>query len=117
MALLTIILATAPVVVEGDAAFSYRIESAAEVRGMELDGLPGCAVLDCSRIGQEAWVWVDGSWFGPFRVVDCAASHHRAFWDEHDRAVDLPWSLWDEWGLPLAPYPVKVYFPGVPPPH
>jgi len=110
MTLLTIILATSPVILEGDAAFSYRIESAAEVRGMDLGDLPGCAVLDCDRVRERAWVRVGGVWTGPYLVTDCTAAHDRAFWYENDRVVDLPWSLWDAWGLPLTPFPVALSF-------
>ena len=102
-----------PPPVVGDAAFSYRIESAAEVRGMDLDG-HGCAVLDCSLLGQQAWVFVGGEWF-ELTIVDCTAAQHREFWDKRNRAIDLPWSLWDDLDLPLAPVPVVVTFE--PPPE
>jgi len=114
MLAIALFLATSPV--EGDAAFSHRIESAAQVRGMDLAG-PGCAVLDCSRIGDSAWVRVGAAWTGPYVVTDCAAAHHRAFWQERNRVVDLPWSLWRTWGLPLRPFPVALSFsePGLVP--
>ena len=99
-----------PPPVTGDAAFSYRIESTAEVRGMDLAGREGCAVLDCSLLGEEVWVFVGDSVVGPLLVVDCTAAHHREFWHRRNRAVDLPWSLWDELGLPLAPVPAVVAF-------
>ena len=102
-----------PPPVVGDAAFSYRIESAAEVRGMDLEG-DGCAVLDCDLLGAEAWVFVGGDWH-EFTIVDCTAAHHRDFWHRRNRAVDLPWSLWDDLGLPLAPVPVVVMFSRPPP--
>ena len=104
-----------PPPVVGDAAFSYRIESAAEVRDMDLDGQDGCAVLDCDLLGSEAWVYVADDWQGPLLVVDCTAAHHRGFWHRRNRAVDLPWSLWERLGLPLAPVPVVVMFSRPPP--
>ena len=113
---LLMIAALATTGAEGDAAFSYRIESAAEVRGVDLDGRPGCAVYDCSRLGDEAWVRVGAAWTGPYVVTDCVAAHHREFWRERDRVVDLPWSLWEAWGLPLAPYPIELRFSPPPPP-
>ncbi len=106
--MLTLLLAAT--VITGTAAYSNRIESAAEARGMDLAGLPGCAVLDCSRLGDRAWVRVDGAWTGPYLVVDCAAAHHRQFWRDKRRVVDLPRSAWDALGLPLRPYPVALSY-------
>jgi hypothetical protein len=66
--LLMIILSATSV--EGEAAFSHRIESAAQVRGIDMRDLPGCAVYDCDRIGDRAWVKVGAVWTGPYLVVD-----------------------------------------------
>ena len=107
MLAIMLFLTTSPV--EGEAAFSHRIESAATVRGIQLDG-PGCAVLDCSMLGRSAWVRVGAAWTGPYTVTDCTARHHRAFWRDRGRVVDVAWSLWRAWGLWLAPFPVKLSF-------
>ena len=95
-----------PEPVVGDAAFSYRIESAAQVRGMELAGW-GSAVLDCDRIGQTAWVFVGAEWYETL-VVDCVAAHDRDWFTDKGRAVDLPWELWRQANLPLMPVPALV---------
>ena len=104
--LLALFLMPQPEPVQGTAAFSYRIESAAQVRGMELVGW-GSAVLDCDRLGDTAWVFVQGEWYET-TVVDCTAAHHRELWAEWGRAVDLPWDLWEAEGWPLMPIPALV---------
>jgi len=105
-AILTAALMLHPEPVQGTAAFSYRIESAAEVRGMELTGW-GSAVLDCGRLGDTAWVFVADQWFQT-TVVDCTAQHHRSLWHEWGRAIDLPWELWEAEGWPLMPIDALV---------
>ena len=64
-------------------------------------------MLDCSRIGQTAWVFVGNAWYET-TVVDCVAEHHREWFTENGRAVDLPWELWDASDLPLMPVPALV---------
>ena len=105
-ALLTIMLLSNPEPVTGDAAFSYRIESAAQVRGMELAGW-GSAVLDCGHLGDTAWIHVGGQWYETL-VVDCVAAHDRDWFTDKGRAVDLPWELWRQANLPLMPVPAVV---------
>lgn len=98
----------------GDAAFSYRIEEAAQNRGIEYDGV-GCALaLDCSRVGEKVWIRVGAAWL-PATVVDCGAAHDRAWLRKKDRVLDLPWSFWKALDLPLAPHPAE--WSAHPPPH
>ena len=94
----------------GTAAYSYHIESAADVRGLSLAGRHGCAVLDFSLIGRDAWVFISNQWLGPLRIVDCTAAHHRHLWAAWRRVIDLPWALWETLHLPLAPVPALVTF-------
>jgi hypothetical protein len=96
----------------GEAAFSYHIASAAAVRNMALSD-PGCALMSCGDLGRHVWVLVNGRWIGPLTSVDCAQKNHFADNVARGRVIDLPWSLWDELSLPLAPVPVTVSF--VPP--
>ena len=98
---------------DGDAAFSYRIESSARARGIHLIGV-GCAVYDCDAIGERAYIFIDDVWFDA-RVVDCTARHDRAFWRRRNRIVDIPYSKWVELGLPLRPYPAFIAW--APPRH
>ena len=104
-----LLLLQSPEPLNGMAAFSYRVESAAQVRGVELSD-PGCALVDCALLGAEAWVYVGDRWVGPLTSVDCGATHDREFLEANDRVIDLPWSLWRELGLPLTPVPALVTF-------
>ena len=101
--------ATQVVTLEGDAAFSYHIESAAEVNGYSLDN-PGCALMSCGDKWRDVWVLVNGDWTGPLTSVDCSQEVHYQMNLDRGRVIDLPWSLWQELDLPLDLVPVTVSF-------
>ena len=103
---------TLPTQVVGEAAFSYRIESAARVREMPLVD-PGCALVSCGDLGRRIWLQVNGQWIGPLTSVDCSQKRHYAANVARGRLIDLPFRLWTDLRLPLAPVPVTVSF--VPP--
>ena len=101
--------ATQAAVLEGDAAFSYRVESAAKANGYDLED-PGCALMSCGDKGRAVWVLVGGSLVGPLTSVDCSQEAHYRMNLERGRVVDLPWSLWEQLGLPLDLVPAVVFF-------
>ena len=106
--------ATQEAVLKGEAAFSYRIEEAAATRGIMLTN-PGCALMGCGDLGRDVWMFVGGAWVGPLTSVDCAQAEHYELNLARGRVVDLPWSLWQELGLPLDVVPAVVSFESVPP--
>ena len=92
----------------GTATF-YRdglMEKVAEYRGYRGPRTP-VAALSCADLGRDGWLLVAGEWL-EVRVVDCSAAHDF----ERNRAkglvAELPWAVWEELGLPLAPVPALL---------
>jgi hypothetical protein len=51
----------------------YAMDATAEYRGIEYDDcIGGVSLMSPKDIGRKAWIAVDGEWYGPFCVVDCA---------------------------------------------
>ena len=77
------------------------MEATARYRGLDLSGyVDGVAMMSCSDIGQEVWIWEGWSWDGPFLVVDCAE------WDDmwpvtvhRNEVVEVGWKTAIRWGM------------------
>lgn len=52
------------------------------------------AVADCSMVGKDAWVYVDGIWYDMI-VFDCSGHEETSLWMEQNRILG-------EWGYYFA---------------
>lgn len=90
-----------------------KIEAAAARMGRSLDGVAGGVALNRKGdIGRLIWIERAGSYYGPYRVVDCAQSGaHYETREAQRRVVEVSFELAEEWGIVgIGPTPVKVFF-------
>lgn len=107
-----------PYYVEGKAVFygPYAMDATAEYRGIDYEEegcLGGVSLMSPIDIGKKAWVNIDGKWYGPYCVVDCAKKgDFYSIVVYREEVIELPFELAVEVGMvsPLnSDYNYKVY--------